>query len=79
MILFVPLLLKPLTRREQAGDTVGAEQLTRVSPVAWTHVNCYGRYTFTEEPVTVPIEGFVETMVQYVFPAGATVPETTGE
>jgi hypothetical protein len=37
--------------------------------VAWTHVNFYGRYTFSEEPVDVPIDGFVETMAKYSFRA----------
>ena len=42
-------------------------RLKAVSPVAWTHVNFYGRYTFSEEPVAVPIDGFVETMARYSF------------
>jgi hypothetical protein len=54
-------------RREQRGDTMGAEQLKAVSLVAWTHVNFYGRYTFSEEPLAVPIDGFVETMARYSF------------
>jgi hypothetical protein len=41
--------------------------LKAVSPVAWTHINFYGRYTFREEPVAVPIDGFVETMARYSF------------
>lgn len=40
----------------------GAEKLKAVSPVAWTHVNFSGRYTFREEPAVVPIDGFVETL-----------------
>jgi hypothetical protein len=61
------LLSEAVERREQRGDTTGAEQLKAVSPVAWTHVNFYGRYTFSEEPVAVPIDGFVETMARYSF------------
>jgi Tn3 transposase DDE domain len=63
------LLSEAVARREQRGDVVGAEKLKAVSPVAWTHVNFYGRYTFSEEPAVVPIDGFVETMTQYPFQA----------
>ena len=61
------LLSEAVARREQRGEITGAEQLKAVSPVAWTHVNFYGRYTFSEEPVAVPIDGFVETMARYSF------------
>jgi hypothetical protein len=47
--------------------------------VAWTHVNFYGRYTFAEEPVDVPIDGFVETMAKYSFRAEAPLSEETIE
>jgi hypothetical protein len=42
-----------------------------VSPVAWTHLNFYGRYTFSEDPAVVSIDSFVETMTQYPFQAQA--------
>ena len=61
------LLSAVVTRREQRGDTTGAKQLQAVSPVAWTHVNFYGRYIFTQEPAAVPLEGCVETLAQYAF------------
>jgi hypothetical protein len=61
------LLSEAVARREQRGDTTGAEHLKVVSPVAWTHVNFYGRYSFSEEPLDVPIDGFVETMARYSF------------
>ena len=73
------MLSEAVTRREQRGDTVGAEQLKAVSPVAWTHVNFYGRYSFSEEPAVVPIDGFVETMVRYSFRAEAALSEETVE
>ena len=39
----------------------------------------YGRYTFSEEPVDVPIDGFVETMAKYSFRAEAPLSEETIE
>ncbi len=73
------MLSAAVTRREQRGDTTGAKQLQAVSPVARTHVNCYGRYTFTEEPAAVPLEGCVETLAQYAFRADEPVSEPQKE
>ena len=73
------MLSEAVMRREQRGDTTGAARLKAVSPVAWTHVNFYGRYTFSEEPVEVPIDGFVETMAKYAFHAEALLSEETIE
>jgi TnpA family transposase len=71
------MLSEAVTRREQRGDTTGAARLKAVSPVAWTHVNFYGHYTFSEEPLDVPIDGFVETMAKYAFHAEAPLSEET--
>ena len=73
------MLSEAVTRREQRGDTTGAEQLKAVSPVAWTHVNFYGRSTFSEEPLAVPMDGFVETMAKYSFCTEAPMSEETIE
>ena len=32
--------------KDGAGDTAGAALLTRISPVAWQHINFYGRFAF---------------------------------
>jgi hypothetical protein len=56
-----------VVRRAQRGDTTGAEHLKGVAPVAWTHVNFYGRSSFSEEPLDIPIDGFAETMARYAF------------
>jgi Tn3 transposase DDE domain len=40
------LLSKLLALKERPGDQAGAAGLTRVAPVAWQHVNGYGRYEF---------------------------------
>jgi TnpA family transposase len=69
------VLSEAVARRERRGDLVGAAKLKAISPVAWTHVNFYGRYTFNEEPAMVPLEGLVETMTRYPFYA-QTIEET---
>jgi TnpA family transposase len=40
------ILSNLLEYRERIGDIEGAEQLKQVSPVAWQHVNFFGRYEF---------------------------------
>lgn len=44
-----------------------APTFSAVSPVTWIHVNFYERYTFTEEPAAVPVEGCVEALALYAF------------
>ena len=47
------LLSGVLALREQAGDHEGIARLARVSPVAWSHINLFGRYEFGKplEPI----------------------------
>ena len=40
------LLSKLLTHKESRGDMQGAALVKQASPVAWQHVNLYGRYEF---------------------------------
>jgi hypothetical protein len=50
------ILSRLLTSKEAAGDTAGVELLTQVSPVAWQHINFYGRYEFTKVPAPISLE-----------------------
>jgi TnpA family transposase len=43
------ILSEALTELELRGDLAPAEVLKRVSPVAWQHINFYGRYQFDED------------------------------
>ena len=40
------ILSEALAELESRGELVAAEVLKRVSPVAWQHINFYGRYQF---------------------------------
>ncbi len=48
----VQLLPTPLSNvllhQMNKGDAVAATALEKVSPVAWQHINFYGRYEFTK-------------------------------
>jgi hypothetical protein len=38
--------------------------LTPVSPIAWQHINFYGRYEFTKGPTPINLEAIVEELAQ---------------
>ena len=44
-----------LAHKERSGDASGAARLIRVSPVAWQHINLYGRYEFRKAPETIDL------------------------
>ncbi len=55
------ILSRILEAKLAAGDTVGAEQMAYVSPVAWQHINFYGRYEFTTGVSPINIDAMVST------------------
>jgi hypothetical protein len=48
-----------LAHKENTGDKYGADLV--VSPVAWQHINPYGRYEFREQPAPVDVEEIVRS------------------
>jgi len=42
----------------------GATLLTHVSPVAWQHINLYGRYEFRREPETINMPAIIQDLAQ---------------
>ena len=50
------ILSEALAELEQRGDLASAEILKRVSPVAWQHINFYGRYQFDEDFTPIDLE-----------------------
>jgi TnpA family transposase len=58
------ILSRLLTSKEAAGDTAGVELLTQVSPVAWQHINFYGRYEFTKVPAPISLDAIVESLTE---------------
>jgi Tn3 transposase DDE domain len=53
-----------LEERRAAGDLVGVARLTRVAPVAWQHINFYGRYEFTSQVAPIDLERAVAALLQ---------------
>ncbi|MGB5834815.1 MAG: Tn3 family transposase, partial [Thiohalocapsa sp.] len=50
------ILSAALGQLERRGEIGPAETLKRVSPVAWQHINFYGRYQFDEDLVPLDFE-----------------------
>ena len=58
------ILSRVLAHKEATGDLVGAALLMQVSPVAWQHINLYGRYEFTKGPAPINLETIVAELAQ---------------
>jgi hypothetical protein len=54
-----------VAHKEAAQDSEAAALLKQVSPVAWQHINFYGRYEFTKGPAPINLEGIVEELAQH--------------
>jgi len=52
-----------LHRQAEYWDSSVARSLAPVSPVAWQHINFYGRYEFTKSFQPIGIDAFVQELV----------------
>jgi TnpA family transposase len=50
--------------KKQAGDLDGAALLTRVSPVAWQHINLYGRYELRKTTEEINLNEIVQQLAK---------------
>jgi TnpA family transposase len=53
------LLSALLQAKEKRGETQQVVLLKHISPIAWQHVNFYGRYTFISVPELIDIEALI--------------------
>src|SRR5439155_14933755 len=58
------ILSRLLAHKEATGDRAEAELLTQVSPIAWQHINFYGRYEFTKGPTPINLDAIMEELAQ---------------
>ena len=56
------ILSSVLDHREQLGDVQGVEVLRQISPVAWQHINLYGRYEFRKFSDSIDLDAIVEQL-----------------
>ena len=62
------ILSNLLEHKEKIGDLEGAARLAQVSPVAWQHINLYGRYEFNHEPEIIDINSIVQELAKIPVP-----------
>lgn len=56
------LLSNVLAYKEGVGDAQGAALLKQISPVAWQHINLYGRYEFRKSPEIIDFDAIVQEL-----------------
>ncbi|MBF0552585.1 MAG: Tn3 family transposase, partial [Deltaproteobacteria bacterium] len=54
------ILSELLERAERRGDHEQADQIKRVSPVSWKHVNYYGQYDFLKAAAVIDLSAIVD-------------------
>ena len=59
------LLDRLLAQKEADGDTVSAAALAEIAPVAWQHINFYGRYEFATMPERIDLEALVAALAHH--------------
>ncbi len=60
----ITLLSRLAAHKEAAGDTAGAALISHVSPMAWQHINFYGRYEFTAGPELIDVDALVAMLAK---------------
>lgn len=58
------ILSRLLAHKEARGDGAGATLIPHVSPIAWQHLNFYGRYEFTKGPESINLDMIVEALAK---------------
>ena len=58
------LLSNVLAHKEGVGDAEGAALLKQISPVAWQHINLYGRYEFRNSPEIIDFDAIVRELTR---------------
>jgi hypothetical protein len=49
---------------EETDNNKGAALLKQISPVAWQHINFYGRYEFNRHPEAINIDEIIQKLAQ---------------
>ena len=49
---------------ENTGDLEGAIRLKSISPVAWQHINLFGRYEFTQRVEPIDMKEIIRELAQ---------------
>jgi hypothetical protein len=70
MISYNALILSNVLRRQaEDGSSLVTGPLAKVSPLAWQHINFYGRYEFTKSFQPIDIDEIVQELLSRSEPA----------
>lgn len=58
------ILSNLLVHKEGIGDVQGAALIKQISPVAWQHINFYGRYEFSKRPEAIDMDIIIQKLTQ---------------
>lgn len=58
------ILSRLLDHAHRSGDKGWADRISRASPVAWQHINFYGRYEFGKPAQPIDVEKTVQELAQ---------------
>ena len=64
------LLSRLLEHTETTGDIRAATLLRQVSPVAWQHINFYGRYEFINRTDAINLDEIIQELIRTRFESG---------
>ncbi|MEG3977561.1 Tn3 family transposase [Microcoleus sp. herbarium8] len=53
-----------LTHSDSSGDLDRGASLSQVSPVAWQHINFYGRYEFNRQPELIDMQAILQQLMK---------------
>ncbi|MBM3282721.1 Tn3 family transposase, partial [Candidatus Gottesmanbacteria bacterium] len=59
----VAILSNLLSYKEKTGSIQEIEQVKRISPIAWQHINLHGRYEFSKQTGSINIDTIVQELV----------------
>jgi hypothetical protein len=57
-----------LLQNQETGNEDPAALLRHISPVAWQHINFYGRFEFANIPVLIDIASIVHAILAHAMP-----------
>jgi len=60
----VAILSNLLSHKEKTGSIQEIEQLKRISPIAWQHINLHGRYEFNKPTENINVDAIIQELVQ---------------
>ena len=56
------ILSRFLEHKERTGDTQGADEAKKVSPIAWQDINLHGRYEFQKQPDPLNVDAIIREL-----------------